>query len=233
MTHILAKQDVAANNLANMNTTGFKVSQLATRTQVMIERDDEKRLHQRELQTLDAEYRRFSQGPMVSTGNSFDVALEGDGFLAVETATGTAYTRSGGLTQNAQRELTTLSGYRVLDERGMAVKLDQGDLTIASDGSLFQKGQPLAKLGLWRFGDNQKLEASGDGLYRNPEIQKNPPLASTLELRQGFLEGSNVEPVSAMVQMIAYTRNYEADQKAVQAIDQTLSKAVNEVGRVG
>ncbi len=232
MSHILAKQDVAANNLANLNTTAFKVSQLATRTEVRIERDEDRRLHQRELQTLDAEYRRFSQGPMVSTGNPLDLALEGDGFFAVETPNGAAFTRAGSLALNDRRELTTLAGYRVLDERGLPVKLDRGEVSFQTDGSMFQQGQPLGKLGLWRFQDNQKLEAAGDGLYRNPFPQENPPLASGVELRQGYLEGSNVEPVAAMVQMIAYTRNYEADQKAIQAIDQTLAKAVNEVGRV-
>jgi flagellar basal-body rod protein FlgF len=234
MMNILAKQDVMANNLANASTTGFKLGALATRSSVSIQRNDEWKLHQNEKQELNEGYTQFSQGSLVQTDHPLDIAIAGEGFLNVKTPEGVGYTRNGGLTLNSDKQLVTLNGRAVLDDNQEPITLDGKSIAIQSDGTIFVDGQQVCKLGLSEFGDKSALVARGDGLYANTKADQNPPQAPhQSELRQGFLEASNVDTVSAMVSMIAYTRNYEADQKAMQSIDQTLNHAVNEVGRVG
>lgn len=233
MTHILAKQDVLANNLANANTTGFKISQLATRTEVEIGRNDERKLHQAEKQSLNEQYTQFSQGSLVSTDNALDIALYGEGFLNVQTPEGTAYTRHGSLNINAEKQLVTLDGRKVLDDGGQAITIEGESVSIQNDGTLFVDGQQAAKLAISEFSDLKSIVARGDGLYRNLNPTANPAQkAMNTEVRQGFLEASNVDTVGAMIAMIAISRNYEADQRVIQSIDQTLGQAVNEVGRV-
>jgi len=233
MTNILARQDLMANNLSNANTTGFKISQLATRGEVTIGRNDEKLLHQDESQTLNQEYTQFTQGALVQTDHPLDVALSGPGFLKVMTPEGMAYTRNGSLNLNLDKQIVTSEGRPVLDEGGEAIRADGKSISIQTDGGVFVDGQQIGKLALTEFADPQLLQARGDGLYRNLNPGQNPSKSALgTEIKQGFLEASNVDTVGAMVAMIAYHRNYEADQRVMQSIDQTLSKAVNEVGRV-
>lgn len=233
MMNILAKQDVMANNLANANTTGFKISQLATRSEVKINRNDERLLHQAEKQTLNEEYTQFTQGSFLQTEHSLDAAIAGPGFFNVQTPDGTAYTRNGSFTLNLDKQLITLDGRRLLDDNGQPITVDGQSVAIQSDGGLFVDGEQVGKLGISEFKDNRQLIGKGDGLYRNLDpVQNAPQPATKSELKQGFLESSNVDTVGAMVAMIALHRNYEADQKVVTSIDQTLNKAVNDVGRV-
>ncbi len=233
MMNILAKQDLMANNLANASTTGFKISQLATRSDVKIDRNDEFQLHQDEKQTLNEEYTQFTQGSFLQTEHSFDAAIAGPGFFNVQTPEGTAYTRNGSFTLNLDKQLVTLNGRRVLDDLGQPIRIDGRSVAIQTDGGIFVDGEQVGKMGISEFQDKRQLIGKGDGLYRNLDPVKNPPQpSSTSELKQGFLESSNVDTVGAMVAMIALHRNYEADQKVVTSIDQTLNKAVNDVGRV-
>jgi flagellar basal-body rod protein FlgF len=234
MSNILAKQDAHAQNLANATTTGFKLSRLVTRTEVAIGRNDKNQLHQDENQTLANRYTSFLQGPMVKTGNELDFALASPGFFAVESEDGTAYTRNGSFSMNSSGELVTLSGRRVLDENGSPILLrGEGSVQIMDDGGLFREGKSVARIGVAEFADNNQLVPAAEGLFKNPDPDRNPArAAASVGVKQGFLEGSNVDPIHAMVSMIAEFRNYEADQRAVQAIDSTLGKAVNEVGRV-
>lgn len=234
MMNILAKQDAHASNLANATTTGFKLTRLVNQTQVAIGRNDKNQLHQDENQTIANRYTSFVQGPMVKTGNDLDFALTSPGFFAVEGEDGTSYTRNGSFSMNSFGELVTLTGRRVLDESGGPILLrGEGGLQIMEDGGLFREGKPVARIGVSEFADNNQLIPVADGLFNNPDGDRNPVKpAGTIGIKQGFLEGSNVDPIHTMVSMMAEFRNYEADQRAVQAIDGTLGKAVNEVGRV-
>lgn len=234
MQNILAKQDAHAQNLANANTTGFKLTRLVTQSQVAIGRNDKAQLHQDENQTLAGRFTSFMQGPMVKTGNDLDFALSSPGFFAVEGEDGTRYTRNGGFSMSANGELVTLTGKRVLDDGGAPIQLrGQGSVQIMDDGGLFREGKPIARIGVIEFLDNNKLIPEAEGLFANPDPEANPTTpAGKVGIKQGFLEGSNVDPIHTMVSMVAEFRNYEADQRAVQAIDSTLGKAVNEVGRV-
>lgn len=233
MSNILAKQDVNTENLSNTNTTGFKLSRLVNRTEVTIGRNDENHLVQSEKQETSDVYTSFTQGPLVNTGNRLDLSLSSSGFFTVEGDDGPTYTRGGSMAINSYGELVTLNGRRILDEGGAPIKLEGDSVQFMDDGSVFVDGNKAGKLGVVDFPDTHQLKNGPDGTYVNIDPDGNAPKApEAIGVKQGFLEGSNVDPISTMVTMLAEFRNYEADQKALHAVDETLGKAVNDVGRV-
>ncbi len=233
MTNIIKKQDVVANNLANANTTGFKTAMALSHAEVENARNDLRQLHHDEHQRMDEVATSFMQGPLVQTGNNMDLALSGNGFFTIETPAGERYTRNGGFALNTSDELVTLNGFRVLDDGGSPIQAAGKNIHFSEDGGVLVDGERVAKLGVVEFSNRASLQAQGDSLFANGDPAFNYPMPSAQAgLKQGFLEGSNVDVVSSMVQMIAYHRNYEADSKMVRAIDDTLAKAVNEVGKV-
>ena len=233
MSNILAKQDINSQNLSNANTNGFKLARLTNSAEVVLGRNDEGKLSQREYQTISEQVTSFTQGPLIRTGNNFDLALNGKGFFAVEAPDGIRYTRNGGFTMNALGELVTLSGKRVMDDNGMPVDMKGNTAQFMDDGSIFIDGKKAATLSVVNFDDTKKLRYGEDGLFQNTDPEGNPAKVSDERgVRQGFLEGSNVDSIATMVSLMGEFRNYEADQKALKAIDDTLGKAVNEVGKV-
>jgi flagellar basal-body rod protein FlgG len=234
MTNILAKQDIHAQNIANASTNGFKMARLVNTAEVKVGRNDGGELREREYQQVSEVATSFAQGPMVNTGNEFDLALTSPGFFMVEADDGVRYTRNGGFSLNSFGELVTLSGKRVLDEGGQPiVAKNGGDVRFMDDGSVYVDGQKSAKLGIVDFADTRKLRYGQDGCFGNLDPAGNPPIApANVGVKSGFLEGSNADPINTMVNMIADYRNYEAAQKAMHAVDETLGKAVNDVGRV-
>jgi flagellar basal-body rod protein FlgF len=233
MINILEKQDINSQNLANANTTGFKMARLINKAEVTVGRDDEGHLRQQENQSLSGLYTSFEQGPMVKTGNNLDIALTAPGFFTVESEEGPRYTRGGSLSMNASGDLVTLNGKRVLDDTGAPISLQGENVQIMDDGVIHVDGKRNCRLGVVDFSDRTKLMYGKEGLFRNADAEGNPPRApDTIAVKQGFLEGSNVNPIHTMVTLIAEFRNYEADQRALRAIDETLGKAVMEVGRV-
>ena len=239
MSNILARQDIHAHNLANANTTGFKLSRMVNRVEIAVGRNDKNQLHQDEKQEIADVYVSFRQGPMVRTGNRFDLALETKGFFTIEGENGNVYTRNGSFALNASGELVTLAGKRVLDENNAPISMKaeinlKGDqIQVMQDGGIFLDGNKIAMLGLADFPDMHKMRTAGDGLFSNSDPDGNPlRKPESIDVRQGFLEGSNVSPIETMASMLMEFRNYEADQKALHAINDTLGKAVNEVGRV-
>jgi flagellar basal-body rod protein FlgF len=233
MSNILAKQDINAQNLANSNTTGFKLSRVVNRSEVSVGRNDENQLVQSEKQEVSDVYTSFEQGPMVRTGNSMDLALSSSGFFMVEGDEGTGYTRGGSLAMNSYGEIVNVNGRRMLDENGAPILVHGDNVQFLDDGSIFVDGNKAGKLGVVDFPDTHKLKYGADGMFVNTDPDHNAPKpAELVGVKQGFLEGSNVDTISTMVTMLAEFRNYEADQKALKAVDDTLGKAVNEVGRV-
>ena len=226
--------DNTTHNLSNANTTGFKKSLMASIAQVDIERNDEQKLHQDEDHQMSENYIDYSQGSLLQTENHFDLALETQGFFEVETENGVRYTRNGSFTLNGMGDLVTLQGNRVLDETGNPINLeDHADFSVSSSGRVFADGAEVAKLSIVDF-ENKRFELGREGY--NLYYSKNgtlPEQAMNATVKQGFLETSNVSVVDSMVEMIRFQRNYEANQKSVTSEDETLQKAVTEIGRVG
>jgi len=226
--------DNTAHNLSNANTTGFKKSLMASITQVDINRNDELKLHQDEEHQMSENYIDYAQGSMILTDNPLDLALENSGFFEVETGNGIRYTRNGSFTRNGMGDLVTLQGYRVLDENKRPINLDEAaDFSVSASGRIYTDGKEVAKLSIVDFADKRtELGREGYNLYYS-KTGAEPAQAFNTSVKQGFLETSNVSVVDSMVEMIRFQRNYEANQKSVQSEDDTLNKAVNDIGRVG
>lgn len=233
MTALMQKQDQIANNLANMNTTGYKQSGLfVSAFQRYVSNDKLEPSANREVKA-DEVFIDFREGAPRKTGTDLDVAIKGSGFFTVMTQNGLRYTRNGNFSLNHDGFLVTSDGHKVMGLEGF-IRLDgEEPVRILENGEVLQGNETRETLRIADFRKPYRMLRDGSSMFR-PQLPKNPPVNSPGYLiKQGFLEASNVSPVRNMAQMIASFRNYEADQKALLAQDQTLDKAVNQIGRVG
>lgn len=168
-------------------------------------------------------------GAVRATGNRLDLALEGPGYFAVQTRNGEAYTRGGAFRLDAAGRLTTAAGGPVLGAAGPIV-LRGGQVEVRDNGDVLVDGARVDRLKVVEFAPNAQVAKLGDGLLRLTAGQVRP--AGATQVRQGYLEEANVNAVSELAGMIASLRAFEASQRALQANDQTLEKAIGEVGRV-
>ena len=208
--------DVVANNVANVNTTGYKAdSSLFEEYLASGAHEDNFVGSDRRVSYVQdrATYRDFTQGASESTKNPLDVAIDGSGFLVVQTAAGERYTRDGGLQLNGQGQLVTVAGNAVLGTSGPIVfQPTDHDINITPDGTITvlegasRTDSVRGKLRLASFADAQKLLKEGANLYAAGEGSAQPDIQS--QVRQGFIEKSNVNAVAEMSRMIEVTRAY-------------------------
>jgi flagellar basal-body rod protein FlgG len=181
----------------------------------------------------------FTQGSLFQTGNQLDTAIEGDGFFQITLPDGTtAYTRDGSFKQDANGSVVTADGYFLQPNITIPQNAIPGTLTIGQDGTVSvsvpgsAQPQQLGQITLARFVNNAGLNAVGQNLYTQtaasgPPIVSQPGLNGAGELQGGYLENSNVQIVNEIVNMIVAQRAYEANSKAIGAADQMLQTAVN------
>lgn len=242
------RQETIANNLANLNTNGFKrdLALQEAREGLALKRTNNpmgkapfsgtKNVAIGELGMgvlVDRFAKRFDAGSYQQTENPFDMALQGDGYFTVQNEKGEKlYTRGGDFTLNNEGQLVTKSGMPVLGEAG-PITLERGSkFTVGRDGNIMVGRTVVNRLALARFDDpDQQLEKMGDVNFRFVG-DGDPPEADKVEVHQGMLEGSNVNSVQEMTHMIMALRQYEANQKAIHHQDETLQKAVNDVARM-
>jgi flagellar basal-body rod protein FlgG len=240
--------DVISNNLANVNTTGFKKSRADFQDlmyQYVVEpgaQTSQTTINPTGVQVglgvkTTAVQKVFTQGDLSSTGNQLDVAVEGDGFFQVLRPDGTfAYTRTGVFQLDQNGLLVTSDGYQV--NPGITIPQDALGVTIAQDGTVTVK-QPnqavptqVGQLIAIRFPNNAGLRAVGQNLYEETQASGAPVngIFSQLgfgRLNQGFLESSNVSVVEQVVNMITAQRAYEASSKGITTADEMLNQAIN------
>ena len=218
MESLAQNLDIIAHNLANANTPGFKRTLgtfSATLSQLLAGESAEDGLT---FSSLSERSLDFTPGEVRSTGRPLDVAIVGDGLLAVETADGERYTRKGRLYLSAAGELTDGAGHRVLGESGpLALPGEFSHLLIGPEGDLTADGQTVGRLKLVEIPDRQALVAEGAGLYRND----GPPARAARESRlvQGCIEESNVKPVHEMVALVEVSRAYEAAARIAKRLE--------------
>ena len=242
------RMDTLTNNLANSATVGFKkegaTSQsfdtvLAYKIKDTSESPNiAKNIGDMQLGVKVGEnYTNYDQGSFKETGNSYDMALSGSGFFAVEFTNkagevSTKYTRDGSFTLTNEGYLVTKDGDYVLDEDGEHIQVDPTQETsIDHSGIISQNGKQIATLQVADFADYNYLEHYGENYYQPVEGAE---LTDTTDsaVYSGYLEQSNVEVVSEMVDMISVTRAYESSQKLIQTYDSSLDIAVNQLGKL-
>jgi flagellar basal-body rod protein FlgF len=226
------EMDIIANNIANSDTTGFKVESAMVRTDA----SDKARMVDgpKTLKFVldDGVIRDFTQGALNKTGGAFDLAVEGQGFFKVQTAAGERYTRDGRFTISAEGKLTTQAGDPVLGESGeIVVNAEDGAVTISPDGVVSQKGEAIGKLGVVTFEDLSALSKDGNNLLRNTSnIQPEP--ATAARVRQGMLESSNVNSIRQITRMIEVSRAYESMARTIEGSSELSRRSVERLGRV-
>lgn len=238
------EQENLSNNIANINTPGYKKNDIAVKSfdKVLIESRDKlvgnsvfkDKLGYMELGVgVDDTRTFFTQGVISDTGRNLDFAINGDGqgleFFNVQDDKGVVkYTRAGSFKINSDGELVTPEGYKVLSENGNPIKVNTTDIKLTSDGTI-QGSVGNVKFGISKF-NPQDLKK--DEVAFNCYTGTNPSTYTSASVKQGSLEKSNVDPIETMTQMISVMRSYESNQKVIQQIDSTLDKTVNEVGSV-
>ena len=227
--------DILSNNLANINTSGFKeekpyfrvtepppeVAEALLENNLSGEEPTSPLWQVLESQTV------FLQGGLRTTGNPLDLALDGNGFFSVQTPEGVRYTRNGSFTLNADGELTTQEGLPVLGEGG-SIQIDEGSrITVDEAGIVSANGVPVGQVRIVAFEQPNQLVRLNDSLFAPQESEP-----ENVRVHQGHLELSNVEAVRTMTEIIDVLRGYESYQKVIQQIDETTAKAINDVGQV-
>jgi len=232
MNYLQLKQEVNANNLANVNTTGFKKDNVFRR--LLKSKEDILRMNKTDfanLELVDEVHTDFKQGSFRVTDNPLDLAINGSGFFAVQTPNGIRYTRNGSFMLNQNRELITSNGYPVMGIGGPVV-INGNDVFIGDDGSVLVDGNVVNVLSIIDFPKPYELVKLGDGLYNDPNNNGFNQTINNFKIRQGVLEESNVNIVNEMVALIETSREFEAGQRSIHIQDSTLDRAVNEVGRI-
>ena len=204
--------DVAANNLANANTSGFRGERVSFKTQLMTAATNASSRAVNTFGVLGASRTDFSQGSLEHTGSPLDLALEGSGFFAVQSPTGVQYTRDGNFHLTATGALETGQGYAVLGNSG-PITLPQGDVQIGSSGVISVDGAVAGELQLVQFDPSTPLTSLGNAYYSAPTAAATT--ATDSKVSQGSLESSNVNPVGGAVGLIEIQRNAEMLQRAV------------------
>ncbi len=207
-----AKLALVANNVANLNTPGYRGQNAVFKEFI----SDQKRMKEDVSLVYDiGQYEVTDPGPIKLTGNSLDVALIGPGFLGVQTPEGVQYTRAGNFALNASGELVTSRGFKVANQGGGTITIpdDAEYVMIDQTGAISTDQGIISSLMVSEFADYQKMEPQGNGLYKYDGAAT--PATDT-KVIQGKLEGSNVSAVIEMTRMIDLMREYQAIQNVMQ-----------------
>jgi len=208
--------DSIANNLANINTNGFRKDIVSF----------DKQLATNILSTTD-----FTPGNLRRTGNQFDVGLGARGFFKIETPKGIRYTRDGAFRLNNEGTLITQNGHSVLGQNG-PITIKGRQVSIKRDGQIIVDKNPVDRLSVVDFEQPLLLKKEGASHYAYHGEEQSIIQAEEIDVQQGSIESSNVNPTKEIIQLIESMRAFESAQKAIQTIDQINSKMVNDFGLV-
>lgn len=219
-----AQLEVITQNIANANTVGYKKDAVSFKDYLMPQDVIGTEPDGRIMSALSEVKTDFSSGVAARTGNPLDVALEGDGFFALE---GDRYTRRGDFKTDPDGNLTTQDGLKVLGTGG-PIQLPEGVVAIADDGSIEVDGVLIDTLRILTFSDPGALTKAGNGIFT--ATAPGEPGGSTVQ--QGYLETSNVSAIGEMMRMIQSLREFETYHKMIQAFDEATAKVNNELARL-
>lgn len=238
--------DIISNNLANAATAGYKSEGVTSQSfdnllTIKINDSSEFGLN-RNIGSmslgvkLGEVYTDYSQGAFHETGNTFDLAIEGNGFFAVNVKNTngedkTLYTRDGNFKMDKEGYVVDSEGNHLIGSGGyLQVPTDASDLIVDTDGNVYADGEYVDRIEIKNFEDTDYLKKYGTNMYEAADGATEADASGLIH--QGFIEQSNVNTVSEMVDMITITRAYEANQKVIQTVDSTLQKSCNDLGKV-
>lgn len=238
--------DTVTNNLANASTTGFKREGLTSKSfdqMLTVKLNDlsvpylNEGIGKMSLGVKIGEnYTDYSQGSLKETGNTYDLALAGNGFFTISYTdkkgnTSEKYTRDGEFTMDSEGYLRTLEGDYVQGEGGyIMIPVETSEVSIRDNGDIYADGEYVDSLRIVDFEDYNNIEKFGENLYN--VVDGATETESTAAVKQGYLEMSNINVVKEMVEMITISRAYESNQKLIQTEDDMLDKSVNQIGKV-
>ena len=231
--------DVVANNMTNISTAGYKAEHYTDRTfdEVMVTRIGNKiktpyetlETYQSHILAPDELYTDFSQSSFEETNLPLDFAIQGEGFFAIETVDGVAYTRAGSFTLDNEGYLCLSELGRVLDREGNPIQLPTDKLEVDKQGNISSKtGDYLASLGVYMFEDNNALERTPYGLFTGDGAQLNEEAV----IHHKWVERSNVNMVKEMVSMMSTQRALQSAAQMSKIYDQVMTRIVSEIGRL-
>lgn len=229
----MKRMDVISNNLANVNTPGYKKDKMlfesmlagAVNPPAVPQASTADPILQKENIFVD-----YAAGSVAQTGNTLDLSIDGDGFFAVQTPQGRAYTRQGNFRLAADGALVTSDGHPVMGQNG-SIRIQGSHVEVDPKGVVMVDGVATGTITIVDFPKPYNLTklSSSQFIPANPDVS---PLAANGSISQGQLEGSNVETITEMVQMIETSRYFDTCQRVIKGFDDMAGKAVNELGKL-
>lgn len=239
-----AQQEALSNNIANINTAGYKKDKIIMQSfdeMVIQNMDGNSKANSKKRIVGSMEFgvgvdetkTYFTPGIIEETGRSLDFAIDGEGFFTLEDADGNEkYSRDGRFQIDSEGYIVNSQGYRLLGEIDglkMPIQLNNADISLNPDGT-FLNGEDTIKISITRFADTSTLAKESANCYVSTD--QSGEMDTESKVRQNALERSNVDMIESITEMISIMRSYESNQKVIQAMDETLGKTVNEVGKV-
>jgi flagellar basal-body rod protein FlgF/flagellar basal-body rod protein FlgG len=220
--------DTIANNLANVSTVGYRAAQNVFSSVLQdANNTSASELNQaiNNFGVMNGTILDLSQGALQKTGNDLDMAIQGSGFFAIQTANGIRYTRNGSFQVSSKGELVTTNGDPVMGDKG-AIHMVGGPISISPDGTISSNGAVAGKLKMVKFAAGTSLTSEGNTYYSAPPKTEADDTDSRVQ--QGALESSNVNPVTSMVQLITAQRSAEMMQKALTMFNSEIDKTATQ-----
>jgi flagellar basal-body rod protein FlgF len=224
------QMDIVANNLANMNTTGFKGEKMMFVEHLVRSRGDGRQSRPKLAFARDiATFRDVTEGPLEKTGNPLDMAVSGEGFFVIQAGQGNSYTRNGRFKLDDGGQLVNQSGQPVLSNSGQPFFFGPEDtnISVAKDGTISTINGELGKLAIVRFERPQALKPNAAGQFTTREL---PTDVEAPNVAQGVLEGSNVLPIIEMASMIEVHRTYEGVKNFIEKEDDRIKQMIRGMG---
>lgn len=221
------QMSVIGNNIANMSTGGYKAERMMFKDFVANTQSGDTVVFPQQAGI----HRMYNPGPIERTTNPLDIALRGDGYLVAETPAGPRYTRNGHLNLDSKGQLVTSQGFPVLGEgdRPIVFGNDTKQITISEDRSISADGNELGKLKVVKFDNPQALKREGGTLFKTDA----PPVPTTdVEVAQGYLEGSNVQPIIEITRFMNATGSYQSSKKVIDDEHDRQRRAIQQLGSI-
>lgn len=236
-TALQKQMDMVANNIANMTTAGYKNKRMVFMEYLMQPQGESPVVADKVSMVLDyGSFRDLRDGAHEQTGNPLDVAMSGDGYLSVQTAEGERFTRGGRLQLNSDGTIVDSAGTPILDQGGQPIQMPENtrSIRITGDGVISADEQQIGQLRVTRFENPQFLREVAAGQYENPDNQAVAlEGAGEASVLQGTLEGSNVNAVLEMTEMINIQRQYRNVQRMIDGEHQRIRDAMSRISRLG